>query len=135
MANLPDPVFASGVMGVAYGIEPADDIIYAPINATISATTPTLHALGLRSDNGIELLLHLGVDTVTLRGEAFESFVVLDQQVQAGDPLMRIDREKIKAAGFSDTIITVVTNHYDFADVHVIDAGPVVRGQVILTIA
>lgn len=134
MADLPDPVFASGVMGASYGIEPVGDVLYAPVTGTVTATTPTLHALGLESDDGVEVLLHIGVDTVTLRGDGFESFVSQGQHVIAGEALMRFDRNKVKAAGFADTIITVVTNSYDFAQVDTIEAHDVEVGQTIIHI-
>ncbi|MBS5865391.1 MAG: PTS glucose transporter subunit IIA [Coriobacteriaceae bacterium] len=134
MADLPDPVFASGAMGIAYGIEPIDGVLYCPITGVVTATTPTLHALGLETNDGVEVLLHIGVDTVTMKGEGFVSFVSQGQSVVAGEPLMIFDRSKVMAAGFSDTVITVVTNSYDYKQVSAIDARDVHAGQKIIDV-
>lgn len=135
MESLPDPVFASGVMGKAYGIEPEDGVIYSPVAGTISATTGTLHAIGVSTDDGIEVLIHVGVDTVNMKGEGFTGFIEKGQHVVAGEPLMTFDRDKIKQAGYNDIVIVVITNTDDLAKVEPIAAVHVVAGEKIFDVA
>ena len=75
MADIPDPVFAAGAMGMAVGIKPADGTIYAPVSGVITLTTGTLHAVGLTADDGVSILIHLGVDTVNMNGDGFVDYV------------------------------------------------------------
>lgn len=135
MADLPDPVFAGGAMGQAYGVNPSEGVVYAPVSGEITVTTPTLHALGLLSDDGIEILIHVGVDTVEMKGDGFTGFVEKGQHVVAGEPLMTFDRDKIAKAGHPDVVITVVTNGDDYTSVTPIDAKPISAGEPIITVA
>lgn len=134
MADIPDAVFASGAMGQAYGVKPSGDTVYAPVTGVVTATTPTLHALGLRTDDGIEVLIHVGVDTVEMKGDGFAGFVEKDQRVVAGEPLMTFDSAKIAAAGHSDVVITVVTNTDDLKSVASVEAGEVKAGDKIFDV-
>ncbi len=134
MADLPDPVFASGAMGKAYGIVPSEGVVYAPVTGTISATTPTLHALGLASDDGIEVLIHVGVDTVNLKGDGFTSFVKQGDHVVAGEPLMTFDIAKIKKAGYATDVITVITNTDEFKSVEPVEPAEVAAGAKIFDV-
>ncbi|NLH91195.1 MAG: PTS glucose transporter subunit IIA [Atopobium sp.] len=133
-ASLPDQVFASGVMGKAYGIKPEGGVIYAPVAGTITATTDTLHAVGLSTDDDIEVLIHVGVDTVNMKGEGFTGFIEKGQRVVAGEPLMTFDSEKIKKAGYDDTVIVVITNTDDLAKVEPIAAKHVDAGEKIFDV-
>ncbi len=135
MVSLPDPVFAGGVMGVAYGVEPTDDVIYAPVSGIVTATTATLHAVGLCSDTGVEVLIHVGVDTVNMKGDGFAGFVEKGQHVAAGEPLMTFDRAKIRQAGYSDTVIVVITNTDDLAKVEPVAPAHVSSGEKIFEVA
>ena len=134
MEELPDPVFASGALGPAVGIEPTEGVIYAPVTGTVTVTTNTLHALGLRSDDGIDILIHAGVDTVNLRGDGFYGFVTDGQHVTAGEPLMTMDLDKIAAAGYSDVAITVVINADEFAGAEVVSSGQVAAGERVMAL-
>ena len=134
MADIPDPVFACGAMGPAVGIKPDAGVVYAPVSGTVTLTTGTLHALGLRSDNGVEILIHMGVDTVNMKGDGFTGFVEKGQRVSAGEALLVMDLEKVAAAGYSDVVITVVTNADDFAPVIPVEAGPVCAGAQVMTV-
>lgn len=135
MADIPDPVFASGAMGKAYGIKPSEGVVYAPVNGTVTVVAQTLHALGISSDDGVEVLIHIGVDTVTMKGDGFTSFVEKGQHIVAGEPLLTFDREKIAAAGFSDVVITVITNGDDLKDVEPVAPKTVAAGDKIFDIA
>ena len=109
-----DGVFSEGVMGEGFAIIPENDVVYAPIDATISVLMQdSRHACGLTMANGMEILLHVGIDTVEMQGDGFEYLVEEGQMVTAGTPLIRFDREKIKAAGHPDTTICVITETAD----------------------
>ena len=115
--DIPDPVFAQETMGPSVGIEPSDGIVYAPFDGTVMMVFPTNHAIGLKADNGTELLIHVGVDTVAMEGDGFEAFVKQDDKVKAGDKLLRFDRDKIRAADHPDTVIVAITNGFDYKDI------------------
>lgn len=110
LEKIQDPTFSSGVMGDGVGIVPTDGKVYAPFDGTIEAVFPTNHALGMKSDNGIELMIHIGVDTVKLKGEYFHSHVSNGQTVKKGDLLIEFDLEAIQEAGFDITTAVIVTN-------------------------
>jgi PTS system beta-glucosides-specific IIC component len=110
LADVPDKVFASGAMGVGLGILPEGDTVHSPVAGTIQVAMKTGHAYGIKTDDGVEVLVHIGIDTVQMKGEGFTAAVTRGQRVAAGDLLATIDRAKIKAAGFSDMTIMVVTN-------------------------
>lgn len=127
-----DEVFSSGAMGVGLAIEPSSNQIYAPFAGVVTAIFDSKHAIGLTSTDGVELLIHVGIDTVNLKGTAFECFVAQDQQVEAGELLLRFDQEKIKAAGYPVTTIVVVPNSGELNDVLVTEKTNVTRTDVII---
>ena len=131
MADIPDPAFSQGFVGFCCGIEPEDGKVFAPVDGTISQVADTLHAVGIDS-NGIELLIHCGVDTVDMKGQGFTMLVKEGQKVKKGDALLTMDLEAIKAAGHPTTIITAVTNSDDFASVEQVKTGPVQTGDDVL---
>ena len=105
-----DGVFSEGVMGDGVAIIPENDVLYAPADAQVTVLMDeSRHACGLKLDNDMEILLHIGIDTVEMSGDGFEYLVSLDQKVKAGTPLVRFDREKIKAAGHPDVTVCIVT--------------------------
>ena len=113
---IPDDTFASGVLGDGVGIEPADELVVAPFDGTISSVAESQHAVGIES-NGMEMLIHVGVDTVNMQGDGFTCLVKEGDAVTAGQPLIRFDRAKIKAAGYSDTVAVLLTNSDDLEGV------------------
>ena len=113
---IPDDTFASGVLGDGVGIEPTDELVVAPFDGTISSVAESQHAVGIES-NGMELLIHVGVDTVNMQGDGFTCLVRELDEVKAGQPLIRFDRAKIKAAGYSDTVAVLLTNSDDLEGV------------------
>ncbi len=114
--EIPDETFATGVLGTGVGIEPTEGIVVAPFDGVISSVADTNHAVGLEA-NGMELLIHVGVDTVAMNGEGFETFVKEGDEVKAGQKLIAFDRDKIKAANHPDTVVVLLTNSDDFEDV------------------
>lgn len=115
MTEVPDPVFGSEGLGSGCAVWPADDVVYAPCDGQVTVTMG--HAVGLMSASGVEVLVHVGVDTVEMNGDGFEGFVSKGDSVKAGQPLIRIDRDKIKAAGHPDCVVVAVSNSADFAGV------------------
>ncbi len=113
---IPDDTFASGVLGDGVGIEPEDELVVAPFDGTISSVADSQHAVGIES-NGMEMLIHVGVDTVNMKGDGFTCLVKEGDEVKAGQPMIRFDRAKIKAAGYSDTVAVLLTNSDDLEGV------------------
>lgn len=110
LKDVNDGVFSEGIMGDGFAIIPEDNTLYAPADAEISVLMQnSRHACGLTLDNGMEILLHIGIDTVDMKGDGFQYLVSEGQKVSAGTPLIRFDREKIKAAGHPDTTMCIIT--------------------------
>nr|WP_205395384.1 PTS system trehalose-specific EIIBC component [Streptococcus lutetiensis] len=134
LSQAPDPVFAQGVMGQGLVIEPLEGELVAPVAGVVSAIFPTKHAIGLISDEGVELLMHIGMDTVNLDGKGFTAHVKQGDQVAVGDALISFDIEMIKAAGYSVDTPVIVTNQNDFqTDVTRELPCDVKRGETIFT--
>ena len=112
-----DPAFASGALGKGCVIEPNDNTVRAPFDGEISALFPTKHAIGLTGDNGIEVLIHVGINTVELNGKHFEAFVSQGDHVKAGHKLITFDREAIAKAGYPTSTMVIVTNSNNYDDV------------------
>lgn len=131
--NIEDQVFASGAMGKAIAINPTDGTVYAPTNATVSLLFPTGHAIGLMTEEGTEILVHIGLDTVELDGEGFEVFIEKDDKVVAGQKLVSFDMDLIKERGFSVQTPIVVTNSNDFEDILFTNEDKVEQGDYLIT--
>ena len=114
--DIPDETFASGVLGTGVGVEPTDELVVAPFDGVISSVAESQHAVGVES-NGMEMLIHVGVDTVQMNGDGFTCLVKEGDEVKAGQPLIRFDRAKIRAAGYSDTVAVLLTNSDDLENV------------------
>ncbi len=114
--EIPDDTFAAGVLGDGVGIQPTDDKVVAPFDGTISSVAESQHAVGIES-NGMEMLIHVGVDTVNMQGDGFTCLVKEGDAVKAGQPLIIFDRAKIKVAGYSDTVAVLLTNSDDLENV------------------
>lgn len=117
LAQVKDEVFSSGTMGAGFAIEPTDPKVYAPFSGTVSLVFETKHALGLIADNGAELLIHMGVDTVKLAGKPFDIRVQQGDTVKAGQLLAVVDWKQIQDAGLDTTTMVVVTNTMEYAQV------------------
>jgi len=114
LSEVPDDVFSQGLIGQGIAIDPSEGRLVAPTAGTIEMVYETKHALGMKTDNGAELLFHIGLDTVQLNGQYFESAVQVGQHVEAGDVLETFDLDKIKAAGYNPITMMVVTNQSDY---------------------
>lgn len=114
LKDVKDPAFADGSMGNGFAIKPSDGKVYAPFSGTVRATFSTRHAVGLVSDNGIALLIHIGIDTVKLHGTGFVTYFTKGQHVEKGSELMEFWDPTIKKAGLDDTVIVTVTNSEEF---------------------
>lgn len=135
LAQATDPVFASGVMGQGVLIEPSKGELVAPVDGEISVLFPTHHAVGITSKDGVELLMHIGMDTVNLEGKGFTAHVKQGQIVKAGDKLISFDLQVIKDAGLVAETPVIITNHTDF-DVTSVGSLPreIAQGEAILTV-
>ena len=127
-----DPVFSSGVMGQGIAVKPSKGVVYAPADAEIAIAFPTGHAYGLKTDNGAEILIHVGIDTVSLNGEGFEAKVSQGDRVRAGDIIGTFDSEVIAANGLDDTTMVIITNTMDYAEVTPIATGSVTNKTRVL---
>ena len=107
--NIPDATFADGILGDGVGIEPSEGVVYAPFDGEVTSVFDTKHAITLEK-NGMEVLIHVGVNTVNMNGEGFEAFVKEGDTVKAGQKLLSFDSAKIKAAGYSDCVVVLLTN-------------------------
>ena len=134
LADVNDPVFSSGAMGQGIAVKPSQGVVYAPADAEVSIAFPTGHAFGLKTTNGAEVLIHVGIDTVTMNGEGFEAKVAQGDKVKAGDVLGTFDSNKIAAAGLDDTTMVIVTNTADFSSVAPVTTGSVAKGDAVIEV-
>ena len=134
LSNVNDPVFSSGAMGQGIAVKPSEDVVYAPADAEVTIVFPTGHAYGLRTANGAEILIHVGIDTVSMNGEGFNHKVAQGDKVKAGDVLGTFDSAKIAAAGLDNTTMVIVTNTADFASVNPVASGLVAKGDAIIEV-
>ena len=134
LSNVNDPVFSSGAMGQGIAVKPSQDVVYAPADAEVTIVFPTGHAYGLRTANGAEILIHVGIDTVSMNGEGFNHKVAQGDKVKAGDVLGTFDSAKIAAAGLDNTTMVIVTNTADFASVNPVASGLVAKGDAIIEV-
>lgn len=112
-----DQAFSTGALGKGIGIKPISHVIHSPIDGEVLTVFPTKHAIGLRSDQGVEVLIHIGIDTVSLEGKYFTMNVKQGDRVRTGQPIGEVDFEKVREAGYDPTTIVVITNTNDFLDV------------------
>ncbi|MGN7310895.1 beta-glucoside-specific PTS transporter subunit IIABC [Alkalicoccobacillus gibsonii] len=135
LKDVSDPTFAQEIMGKGMAIEPSENHIVAPVSGTVMVLPDSKHAIGIKGDNGEEILIHIGIDTVSLKGEHFNALVKVDDRIEVGQKLIEFDREAIKAAGIQTVTMIIVTNTPDYLDVLSInDSGPVFEGEQLLTL-
>lgn len=121
--QIPDETFASGVLGDGVGIDPAEGLVVAPFDGEISSVTDTKHAVGITGPGEMEVLIHVGVDTVNMKGDGFELFVSEGDRVKKGQKLISFDIEKIKAAGYSPVTAVLLTNSDDYPEFKIVKTG------------
>lgn len=117
LKNVKDPVFSAGTVGKGIAVKPMSDEVHAPFDGKVISVFPTKHAIGLKSDNGVELLIHLGIDTVNLKGKYFDSKVKDGQRIKKGDLLETFDVKEIEKAGYDTVVPIIVTNSDNFDDI------------------
>lgn len=117
LKDVKDPVFSAGTIGKGIAVKPTNNEVRAPFDGKVISVFPTKHAIGLKSENGVELLIHLGIDTVNLKGKYFESKVKDGQEIKKGDLLETFDVKEIKTAGYDTIVPIIVTNSNNFDDV------------------
>ena len=132
--EIPDETFAAGVLGDGVGIEPEVGEVVAPFDGEISSVTDTHHAVGITGPGEMEVLIHVGVDTVNMKGEGFELLVSEGEKVKAGQKLITFDIEKIKAAGYSTTTAVLLTNSDDYPDFKIVKTGKTNTMEKLFTI-
>lgn len=134
LENVKDSVFAEGVLGKGVAIEPTEGIVTAPADGTISALFPTLHAIGITTDEGIELMIHIGLNTVELDGKYFTAFVEKGEKIKKGQKLIEFDQKAIKEAGYVLETPIIVTNSGDYKEISVTCRNEIKRGESILKV-
>lgn len=132
LSQVQDQAFSSGLLGKGAAILPEEGILYAPADGEISAVFPTGHAIGMRTETGLELLFHVGMDTVQLAGKGFEPLVQAGDRVKQGQELLRFDRKQIEEAGYSLVTPVLVANSAEFHEVTASEAERVSQGEALL---
>lgn len=134
ICEVPDPTFGEEMLGKGAAIRPAEGKFYAPADGEISLLFDTLHAVSVTTDTGVEILIHIGLDTVALKGEHFTAHVKTGDKVKKGDLLVSADLEAVKAAGYEVITPIVICNTPDFASVEAITGSEVVPGDDVIRI-
>ncbi len=134
LAEVPDPIFAGGILGDGVGIEPELGEVCAPFDGTIASTTDSLHAVGLVGPGGVEMLIHVGIDTVNMKGEGFALLVKMGDQVRAGQKLLTFDIDKIREAGYSPTTAVLVANSAAFSSCRPEKMGEITQQEPLITV-
>ena len=128
MENIPDEVFEQGILGKCCGIEPTEGKVFAPVDGEITQAPDSGHALGIMGVGGVEVLIHVGVDTVEMKGDGFSPKVKEGDKVKAGTPLLKIDLDAIRAAGHPTATAIIVTNGDDLGELKMLAEGDVLAG-------
>ena len=134
ITEVKDPVFAQKMMGDGYAVEPVNGNVYAPVSGTVTSVFPTKHAVGILSDQGVEVLVHVGLDTVALNGAPFSTKVADGQHVQAGDLLLVADLDAIRSADRETTIVVAFTNSAEIKSVSLVNLGQVSKDSQVATV-
>lgn len=134
LEKVSDPVFSSGALGQGIAILPSDGNVYAPVDGKISAMFDSNHAVGLLSDHGAEILIHVGLDTVTLKGDGFKTHVSAEQRVSKGDLLLEADLAIIKKNNLEDITVVVITNSNDFSEITPTNTSSIKAGERLIEV-
>lgn len=134
ITDVKDEVFSQKMLGDGYAIKPTDGKIYSPVAGTVTTVFPTKHAIGITTDNNLEILVHLGIDTVELKGEPFEVAVKQGDTVKQDDYLASMNTELITAENYDDTVIVVYTNMDVIKSVSDVSAGDTTHGDTVQTL-
>jgi PTS system beta-glucoside-specific IIA component, Glc family (TC 4.A.1.2.5)/PTS system beta-glucoside-specific IIB component, Glc family (TC 4.A.1.2.5)/PTS system beta-glucoside-specific IIC component, Glc family (TC 4.A.1.2.5) len=132
LANVNDSVFSTGSLGKGVAIIPEEGRIYAPVDGVVTALFPTGHAVGLTANDGTEVMIHIGIDTIQLEGKYFEAKIKQGDKVKKGQLLITFEKDKIKEAGYDITTIVIITNSEQYLDVLETEATSVTKDQVLI---
>ena len=128
-----DPTFAEEILGKGIAIIPAEGKVYAPADGVVSTVFPTGHAVGVTTPDGVEISIHVGMDTVELKGQFFKTVVEADQKVKRGDLLLEADMEEISNAGYDTVTPMIICNSSDFSEITCKTEGMVEAGEEVMT--
>ena len=134
LSTVNDPVFSSEMMGKGIAIKPSANEVYAPVSGELTVFYPSMHAYGIKGDDGVEILIHIGIDTVNLEGKHFTSKKKQGDRLVAGELLGTFDRNAISKDGYDTTVILIVTNTDNYAEVAPVKTGEVAAKEVILNV-
>lgn len=134
LEEIGDGVFSEGILGNGCGVKPTGEKVYAPVSGTITTVAETKHAVGMASDDGVEMLVHVGVDTVAMKGKGFDVKVKEGDKVVAGQLLLTFSKADIAAAGYPDTTAVLVTNTDDYEEVTLTRTGDGKAGEKLIVI-
>lgn len=130
-----DPTFSEKILGDGFAVIPSEGKVYAPADGEVTMVFDTLHAVTIKTNQGTELLIHIGLDTVTLKGEPFSVHIASGDKVKRGDLLLDVDLDKIKAAGLDIITPVIVCNTDDYSDISILKEGEVSLDDAILKIS
>lgn len=131
LASVSDEAFASGLLGVGFAIEPTAGTVYAPAAGRIESISDSKHAYTIQAEDGLELLIHVGIDTVELRGEGFLPMVREGESIRAGEVIARIDPDRIRSQGYAATIPVIITNGERLAGFSLSESKRTIGGESI----
>lgn len=132
LEQVQDDAFSQGILGKGIGINPIDGVVMAPADGVVTALFPTLHAIGITTNQGVELLIHIGINTVELNGKYFKAFVKQGDKIKKGQKLLEFDMEKMKAEGYVMESPVIITNWDKYREISVICGNEIQRGEAIL---
>jgi PTS system D-glucosamine-specific IIC component len=133
ITEAPDPVFAQKMMGDGFCVDPEDGVVVSPVKGTIATVFPTKHAIGIKTKGGLELIIHFGMETVSLNGEGFTALVKEGDKVDVGDELLKVDIDKIKDK-VPSLVTPVVISNGEGKTFELVKEGKVNRGEVVLKV-
>lgn len=134
LGQIPDPVFSQGILGPGFGIEPEEETVYAPFDGVVTQLMDTGHAVGITDRNGMEILIHVGMDTVAMGGKGFQAMVSEGENVTVGQPLMTFSMADIRAAGHPATTAVVLTNSDEFGEIQLLTEGKAAHGIPVMKV-
>lgn len=134
LEEIGDGVFSSGVLGQGCGIHPSSQTVVAPFDGKIIQVADTKHAVGIESTDGIEVLIHVGLDTVAMNGKGFTVHVACGEQVKCGQKLLTFDKAAIAAAGYPDVTAVLITNSDNYSNIQLSKTGPVSSTEKLMTV-
>lgn len=132
LEEIPDPVFAEKMMGEGFGIEPTGGEVVAPVSGVVMQVFPTNHAVGIKADNGIEVLIHIGLETVAMEGKGFEGFVSEGDRVEVGDKLVVFDIDLVKEEANSTISPVIITNSDELESFNIKSVTEAVKGETVV---